>query len=105
MIQKKYVKSRDVCKVTFKIPASELPEALEVRSVSVVGEFNDWDPEANPMKLTKKGVFQTAVDLEPNQEFAFRYVANDKHFFNAWEADDYRQNELGVDNCIVRTDV
>jgi 1,4-alpha-glucan branching enzyme len=105
MIQKKYVKTRDVCKVTFKIPASELPEELEVETVAVIGTFNDWNPNTHPMKLTKKGVFQTDIDLEPNQTFAFRYIANGQVFFNAWEADGYEPNGYGDDNCVLETAV
>ncbi len=104
MIQKKYVKSRNVCKVSFKIPASELPEDVEITAVSVVGSFNQWNPTANPMKLTKKGVFQTTIELDPNQTFEFRYLANGDLFFNAWEAEGYAPNGLGDDNCLLTTD-
>ncbi|MEM7331728.1 MAG: isoamylase early set domain-containing protein [Chloroflexota bacterium] len=101
MIQKKYVKSRDSYKITFKIPASELPEAIEVTAVSVVGSFNDWDPAANPMQLTKKGVFQTTIELAPHQSYQFRYLANGDKYFNAWQADGYIGNGLGEENCVI----
>ena len=101
MIQKKYIKSRNVYKITFKILASELPEEIEVTAVSVIGSFNDWNPNAHPMKLTKKGTFQTNVELEPEQAYEFRYVANGKHFFNDWNAEGYVANGFGEDNCVV----
>ena len=101
MIKKTYVKSRKTCKLTFKVPPDQLPEDIDVRSVSLVGNFNDWDPEATPMEQLKSGAYKAAVDVEPGSVVEFRYMANGEHFFNAWDADDYSRNQFGEDNCIV----
>ena len=57
MIEKKYIKSRKTYKVTFTVPDTELPENLHVESLSVAGDFNDWNPETAPMKRNKQGVY------------------------------------------------
>lgn len=46
MIQKQFIKSRQVYKVTFAISEAELPEGLDIATLSVVGDFNDWDKTA-----------------------------------------------------------
>ena len=46
-ISKQYLKTKPVCKVTFKLTADRLPAATQV---ALLGEFNNWDPAALPMK-------------------------------------------------------
>ena len=103
MIKKKYIKSRDISKVTFSLNKAELPEGLEPESVFLAGEFNDWDPTSEPMKANSKGIFQAMLELEPGREFQFRYVVNSDYWCNDWHADAYIPNGLGADNCVVVT--
>ena len=58
---KKFLKSKPVCKVTFKLDKKFAPVA---DNVALVGDFNDWDHEANPMKALKSGGFSATLDLE-----------------------------------------
>ncbi len=102
MLQKTYIKSRKKCKVKFQVPENQVPTWINIKSLALVGDFNEWDPKANPMKATKKGVFQTIIEIEPGEEIQFRFLANDRHWFNAWEADSYVPNEFGSENCVVR---
>jgi 1,4-alpha-glucan branching enzyme len=101
MLKKKYVKSRRVSKVTFELPKAELPEAIRPESIYVVGDFNNWDPTATPMKRGKGGVFKAMLELEPGQAYQFRYLINGEQWCNDWHADDYVPNDLGEDNCVV----
>jgi len=39
--------------------------ARDARSVSVVGDFNDWDPRATPLTRTGDGVWSAVVQLRP----------------------------------------
>ena len=104
MIIKKYIKSRQVAKVTFELPRTEIPEGVEVESAHLVGEFNDWDPTVTAMKYSrKKEAFWVAVDLEPGREYQFRYLLNGEQWCNEWDADAYVQNSFGEDNCVVVT--
>lgn len=103
MLKKQYIKARNVIKVTFEVPKTEIAEDIEVESFHLVGEFNDWDPAATPMKRNKQGTFQAVVELEPDQTYQFRYLVNGEHWCNEWHADGYIPNDLGSDNCIVTT--
>lgn len=101
MLEKKYIKSRKIYKVTFTIPDVELPDNLQVESLSVAGDFNDWNPETTPMKRNKQGANWAEIELNPGQGCEFRYVANGEYWFNAWEADTYVPNSMGTENCVV----
>jgi 1,4-alpha-glucan branching enzyme len=103
MLKKQYIKTRKVVKVTFEVPIAEIPEGIEVEAFHLVGEFNDWDPEATPMKRGKKDIFRAVIELEPDREYQFRYLANGEHWCNEWNADGYVPDDLGSDNCIVTT--
>lgn len=66
---KGYLKTKKgVCKVTF-----ELPKEIDAQTASVVGDFNDWDVKATPMKRKRDGAFSATVNLEAGKEYRFRY--------------------------------
>jgi 1,4-alpha-glucan branching enzyme len=102
MLKKTYVKSRDIGKVTFQLARSEVPEGVEVESVHLVGDFNDWREDETPMKYSKTyKAYRTSVELNPGEEYQFRYLINGQTWCNDWEADAYVPNNLGEDNCVV----
>ena len=104
MLKKKYVKSRNIYKVTFELPKEELPEDVVVENVHLVGEFNKWDAAATPMSYSKnKKAYHALVELEPETAYEFRYVINGDHWYNEWHADDYTPNYIDGDNCVVLT--
>lgn len=100
MLKKQYIKSRKVWKIIFELPEAEMPEELNVKSVHLAGEFNNWDPTALPM-THRQGTFRAAVELEPGQQVPFRYLINNEHWYNDPHSDDYAPNGFGGDNCIV----
>jgi hypothetical protein len=102
MIKKKYVKSHNRHKITFVIPQEELPEDVAVETVAVVGDFDSWDAQSHLMTTDKKGGYKVTVELEPAEQYQFRYLANGTKWFNAWNADAYKPNEMGDDNCILK---
>jgi 1,4-alpha-glucan branching enzyme len=82
-------------KVTFSIPVEWLD-----RPVSVVGDFNDWDPGAKALR--KKGAVRTAsVDLEPGRRYRFRYLDADGRWHDDPAADDVVPNEAGGTDCVI----
>ncbi len=83
-IKKKFLKSKPVCKVTFKLDKEAVGEA---DSAFVVGDFNSWNPVENPMKALKNGGFTTTIDLESGQEYEFRYLVGESDWKNEEEAD------------------
>src|SRR5579871_371751 len=98
MLKKQYLKTRDVCKVTFS-----LPETVQGENVSLVGEFNQWDEAATPMKKQKNGSFNVTVYLDKEREYQFRYLVNGHEWHNDWQADKYVPNSYGGDNSVVST--
>lgn len=99
-IKKRYLKSKPVCKCTFELPSEAAGDASEVY---LVGDFNAWDAEAQPMRRLRNGTFKAELDLPAGESFAFRYRRNDGSWENDWAADDYQPvPELGVDNSVVR---
>ncbi|MCY4069669.1 MAG: isoamylase early set domain-containing protein [Chloroflexi bacterium] len=96
MLKKKYLKSKDICKVTFYTA----PE-LTAESVALVGEFNNWSESATPMTALKNGRFKATVDLPRNKRYQFRYLINECEWDNDWEADRYVPNPFSGDNSVV----
>lgn len=83
-IRKQYLKTRPVCKVTFKIAPSMSNGARKAR---ILGDFNRWSPSACPMKRLKNGAFTATLDLEKGREYQFRYLLDKHHWANEAEAD------------------
>ncbi|QNL20532.1 isoamylase early set domain-containing protein [Hyphobacterium sp. CCMP332] len=98
-IKKQYFKTKKECKVTFSLPVKAAGKA---KKVSVVGDFNDWKSNANPMKKFKTGEFKTTLSLEKDKEYQFRYLIDGKSYENDWEADKYVQSPVsGEENSVV----
>jgi 1,4-alpha-glucan branching enzyme len=85
-ISKQFLKSKPVCKVTFKIPETVGNGAEDAH---VVGEFNDWSTSATPMKRSKNGAFSATVGLEKGRSYQFRYLLGRTHWENEPDADDF----------------
>lgn len=69
-------------KVTFALPIDEAPA-----ETSVVGDFNNWDPMATPMKKRSNGTRSASVEIGQGEVVAFRYLADGGHWFNEAETD------------------
>ncbi|MFT5277109.1 MAG: 1,4-alpha-glucan branching enzyme [Glaciecola sp.] len=93
--KKQYLKSKPVCKVTFKLSKAEAKSAEKVR---LVGDFNEWDLSAEPMKKLKNGSFSATVELEKDAEYQFRYLLNDQEWENDWNADAYITSPVSFDD-------
>ncbi len=99
-LQKRYLKTRPLSKVTFRLPAEAAPAA---KSVFLVGDFNAWDPKATPMSQLKSGDYKVTLDLEVGQEYAFRYFIDGQTWINDWEADKYAPTGIGTEENSVVT--
>jgi len=98
-IKKRYLKTRPVCKVTFRLPKAAAESA---RKVHIAGEFNNWDTCATPMKELKDGTFTVTIDLEANREYQFRYFIDETSWENDWDADKYLPSIYGsCENSVV----
>ena len=72
-------------RVTFALPADQ-----PVGAVSVVGDFNDWDPFAHPLRRRANGTRSAAVTVPAGTMLRFRYLAEGGVWFNdetapAWD--------------------
>ena len=96
-LNKKYLKSKPICKVTFKVKKEECEAADKV---AIAGDFNDW--QEAPMKRLKSGDFSLTLDLETENKYQFRYLLNDEKWENDWEADEYLPSPVSLeDNSVV----
>lgn len=96
MTKKSYTKSGRSCKVTFYLPAETGAE-----SAALCGEFNDWNPEAAPMKRKKDGMFYASVNLDAGRSYRYRFLLDNSRWENDWEAESYLPNDHGSDDSIV----
>jgi len=97
-MEKKFLKTRPICKVTFTLPGEAAPKA---ETVCVMGEFNDWSRDATPMKRQKNGGFSVSLDLETGRSYRFRYLIDGRKFENDWAADRYEPNPYGGEDSVV----
>ncbi|MDY6823332.1 MAG: isoamylase early set domain-containing protein [Thermodesulfobacteriota bacterium] len=98
-LKKQYVKKDQACKVTFRVPRKA---AMGAKSISVVGDFNNWSIRDNPMQKLKSGDFKTTINLEPDRQYQFRYLIDEQTWENDWEADHYVRSDFGnCDNSVV----
>lgn len=64
-------------RVTFALPVEEPAFA-----VSVVGDFNDWDPFANPLRIRANRTRSASVTVPSGSTLRFRYLAEGGHWFD-----------------------
>ena len=98
MLKKRYISKDTICKVTFILPTE-----IEANSASVVGDFNNWAEDANPMSQLKDGTWKVAIKLEAGSEYHYRYLVNGTEWHNVWDADKYAEHPFGGENSIVVT--
>jgi 1,4-alpha-glucan branching enzyme len=70
--------------VTFTLPPGH-PSAGT--SVSVVGDFNDWDPAAHTFGKFEDGSRAITVSLPVGERVCFRYLADAGQWYDEPEAD------------------
>lgn len=98
-LKKQFLKSKPVCKVTFRLTKEQ---AQSAEAVYLVGDFNEWSEDATPMKKLKNGDFTLGLDLESGKDYQFRYFLDGETWENDWDADDYVPSSVGdVDNSLV----
>jgi hypothetical protein len=70
-------------------------------AVSVVGDFNGWDPAAHRLKPRSNGKRSVSVLMDPGREVSFRYLAEGGHFFDDADADRYDDNGYGGTHSVL----
>jgi len=93
MVEKSKTKGKTPTRrVQFEFPA---PESQEVH---LVGDFNNWDVIASPMKKDKKGKWKTILSLKPGR-YEYRFL-KDGNWENDPACSNCVQNEFGSQNCV-----
>jgi hypothetical protein len=84
-------------RVTFELPAS-----LWADRIYVVGDFNDWNATATPLRQERDGVWRAVVDLPVGPHYEFRYLI-DGRWSTDLHADGCVPNAHGSSNSVVET--
>ncbi|MFE9636922.1 isoamylase early set domain-containing protein [Streptomyces sp. NPDC006463] len=87
IVERKQVKGRT--QVTFI-----LPDHTPAGPVSVVGDFNHWNPAAHPLKPGGDGTRTATVTLPAHSAHSFRYLAAGDYWFDDETADSRLQRPV-----------
>ena len=99
MFTKQYLKTKELCRVRFKVQKKVIGTA---EKVNLVGDFNNWDEKGGTMKKLKSGDFSTVLDLELDRSYQFRYLVDDTRWINDESADIYLPSPFhGEDNSVI----
>ncbi|HEV8371791.1 MAG TPA: isoamylase early set domain-containing protein [Actinomycetota bacterium] len=98
MIKQTPVKDGDQVKVNFILSKDAI-----TGKVSVVGDFNGWDPLAHPLRPRRNGTRSVTVTLPRRSRFAFRYLDDGGRWHDDDGADAFEPNGVGGVNGVVHT--
>ena len=73
--------------------------APQAESVYLAASFNDWDPQARPLKKDARGLWKTSVTL-PLGKHEYRFVV-DGEWRDDPKCQERRPNPFGTTNCIL----
>ncbi len=100
-LKKQFLKSKEICKVTFALSAEEVGN---VDTINIAGDFNDWSETKNSLKKFKNGNFKTTIDFEKGKQIQFKYLVDGENWMNDKESDLYVVNTMGTENSVVITE-
>jgi hypothetical protein len=90
------------------IKRTTTPEGIKVTfslvtdtPVSVVGDFNDWNPYSHPLKARGKGVRSVSELFAPGTRLVFRYLEHGGRFFDDPDADTLEDNGCGATHGVL----
>ncbi|MBI5666011.1 MAG: PilZ domain-containing protein [Nitrospirae bacterium] len=95
---KQYIENGSKCKVTFRLLREV---AKNPHSVTIVGDFNDWDVFKSPMTRLPGGDFAVTMELDSKKEFRFGYLIDGHRWEIDWYADKFVRNEQGAKYSVV----
>jgi 1,4-alpha-glucan branching enzyme len=98
-IKKQYLKSKPLCKVTFRLNKKSAGQAAKA---CVAGDFNAWQADETPMTPLKNGDFKVTVTLPQGREYQYRYVLDGNTWLTDEDAEKYAPAGIGdVQNAVV----
>ena len=100
-VNKKISVIKKTNRVMFRLPEVA---AHDAKRVCVVGDFNKWDTNANPMQKLENGDYTIAFNLESGREYQFRYLVDGSKWVNDSDADKYVKSPyMNIYNSVVIT--
>lgn len=73
----------------------------KVRSVAIVGDFNNWNPDANQLKDPEgNGIWSTSLTLRPGR-YEYMFIINGEEWITDPKAHRYTQDGFGNKNAII----
>jgi 1,4-alpha-glucan branching enzyme len=96
MLKRSLPNDATTVKVTFVLPLSEAGLAT-----SVVGDFNDWDPLAHPLRKRSNGTRSVTLEVPCGASYRFKYLSADGTWFCEPGADAHERNDFDVENSIL----
>lgn len=86
-------------KVTFVL---QEPFDLDAeRAISVVGDFNGWNPGATPFSPLSDGSLEATATVPAGQRYGFRYLAEDNRWLNDADVGEREFNGWSGDNSVL----
>jgi len=85
-------KATEVRKTEFSL---SVPQA---QSVSIAGDFNQWNPSSHPLKMDDKGIWRMSLPLNPGQ-YEYRFFV-DGEWQNDPNGSSSVENLLGTSNSL-----
>jgi 1,4-alpha-glucan branching enzyme len=73
--------------------------APKARKVSLVGEFNNWDPAKHPMKSDDNDLWTKTIVLEPGT-YNYKFLMDEKWMIDT-QNDSSRLNRYGTLNSLI----
>ncbi|MCU4185885.1 isoamylase early set domain-containing protein [Acidiferrimicrobium sp. IK] len=96
MARKTYSKGGRTARVTFELPAE-----VDAETATLVGDFNEWSPDATPLVKRKDGRFSVTLTLATERCYRYRYLLDGARWENDWQADAYVANDHGSEDSIL----
>lgn len=99
-IKRQYLKKDGICKITFSLKNDN----EKIKTVRLLGDFNNWDRNCEPMKKQKNDGFSQAINLASGKAYQFRYLINDSLWEDEPESDNFVPNGIGTGefNSLIR---
>jgi 1,4-alpha-glucan branching enzyme len=76
--------------------------APQAESVSIAGDFNNWNTISHPMEKDKKGIWKISFNFQPGT-YQYRFLVDGQ-----WQTDpnctECVENPFGTLNCVKKVD-